>query len=128
MNYLDSLKIALFGIPNGRYKFKSDGKVFNTYDEAMNHVYEKAAAHGQEGPIPMVWHGTSRSENPIINQGCGFPLYFYILIKEYGIIPAYIYTLTGMIYPYFKDPYRNFELQNAQKLQKLYTSGELDHK
>ncbi len=128
VNYLDSLKIALFGIPNGRYKFKSDGKVFNTYDEAMNHVYEKAAAHGQEGPIPMVWHGTSRSENPIINQGCGFPLYFYIMIKEYGIIPAYIYTLTGMIYPYFKDPYRNFELQNAQKLQKLYTSGELDHK
>lgn len=127
VNYLDSIKIALFGIPDGRYKFKSDGEVFNTYDEAMNHVREKAAAHGQEGPIPMVWHGTSRSENPIINQGCGFPLYFYIMSKEYGVIPAYIYTLTGIIYPYFKDPYRNFELQNANKLQKRYTSGELNY-
>jgi len=55
-NYLDSLKIALFGVPDGRYKFKSDGIVFNTYDEAMNHVYTLAREHGQQGPLPMVWH------------------------------------------------------------------------
>ncbi len=127
VNYLDSLKVAIFGIPDGRYKFKSDGEIFNTYDEAMEHVYKKAETHGQEGSIPMVWHGTSRSENPIINQGCGYPLYFHIMRKEYGVIPAYIYTFTGMMYPYFKDPYRTFELFHSPQLQKLYTSGELDY-
>ncbi len=126
VNYLDSLKVALFGIPDGRYKFKSDGEIFNTYEEAMEHVHEKAAAHGQEGPIPIVWHGTSRSENPVFNQGCGFPLYFYIMSKEYGTIPAYVYTFTGMVYPYFKNPYRSYEMLFSPQLQDLYTSGELD--
>jgi len=128
VNYLDSFKIALFGIPDGRYKFKSDGIIFNTYGEAMNHVYTKAAEHGQKGPIPMVWHGTSRMENPIINQGCGYPLYFDIIRRQYGMIPAYYYTLKGMIFPYFNDPYRDYELQNAQKLQELYRSGKLNRK
>lgn len=128
INWLDSIKVAIFGIPDGRYKFKSDGKVFNTYDEAMNHVYELARENGQEGPIPIVWHGTARGGNPVIAQGCGFPLYFYIMSKEYGVIPAYVFTLKGMIYPYFNNPYRNFELQNGQELQKYYTSGELDYK
>ncbi len=127
VNYLDSFKVALFGVPDGRYKFKSDGMVFNTYDEAMAHVYEKAAINNQEGPIPMVWHGTARSGSPIINQGCGYPLYFDIVRREYGIIPAYYYTLKGMLLPYFSLPYRNFELQHATELQHYYTQGMLDY-
>jgi hypothetical protein len=126
-NYWDSLKLALFGIPDGRYKFKSDGIVFNTYDEAMNHVYTLAREHGQQGPIPMVWHGDARAGNPVLIQGCGFPLYFYILQKNYGIIPAYVYTLGGMLFPYINNPYRAYELGHATELQEMYTSGDLDY-
>ena len=127
VNYLDSLKVALFGVPDGRYKYKSDGKIYNTYDEAMDHVYELARKHGQVGPIPMVWHGTARSGNPIITQGCGYPLFFDIVRREYGIIPAYYYTLKGMLLPYFGDSYRDFELQHASELQYYYTHGMLDY-
>jgi hypothetical protein len=126
IDYLDSLKIALFGVPDGRYKYKSDGMIFNTYDAAMNHVYTLAQEHGQQGPIPMVWHGDARSGNPILVQGDGFPLYFQIMRKSYGIIPAYVYMIYGMFFPYFNDPYALFELQHATELQQKYTSGELD--
>ncbi len=126
-NYLDSLKVALFGIPDGRYKFKSDGMVFNTYDEAMNHVYTLAKVHGQTGPIPMVWHGTARSGNPILVQGCGFPLFFDILVRTYGIIPAYVYTVYGMIFPYFNNPTWFYEIQHSTELQDLYTNGDLNY-
>jgi len=126
-NYLDSLKIALFGVPDGRYKFKSDGIVFNTYDEAMNHVYTLAREHGQQGPLPMVWHGDARSGNPVFIQGCGFPLYFYILEKTYGMIPAYVYMVYGMIFPYFNNPYTIYELVHASELQKLYQEGYLNY-
>ena len=126
-NYLDSLKIALFGVSDGRYKFKSDGIVFNTYDEAMNHVNTLARKHGQQGPLPMVWHGNARQGNPVFIQGCGFPLYFYILQKTYGMIPAYVYTLSGMIFPYYSNPYRNFELLNSTALQQMYTDGDFDY-
>ena len=126
-DYLDSLKVAIFGIPDGRYKFKSDGMIFNNYDDAMNHVYTLAKAHGQTGPIPMVWHGTARSGNPILVQGCGFPLYFDILEKTYGIIPAYFYTITGMFFPYFNNPTAFYEIQHATELQNLYTQGDLNY-
>ncbi len=127
VNYLDSLKVALFGVPDGRYTFKSDGKVYKTYDEAMAHVNELAKEHGQVGPIPMVWHGTARSGNPIITQGCGYPLFFDIVRREYGIIPAYYYTLKGMLLPYFDNPYRNFELSHASQLQYYYTHGLINY-
>jgi hypothetical protein len=127
-NYLDSLKIAMFGIPDGRYKYKSDGIIFNTYEEAMNHVNTLAKQHGQEGPIPIVWHGDARSGNPIFIQGCGFPLYFDIMRREYGIIPAYFVTFYGMIFPYIYNPYRNFELSHASELQNLYQAGDLDYR
>ena len=127
VNWLDSLKVAIFGVPDGRYKYKSDGQVFNTYDEAMAHVNKLAKEHGQKGPIPMVWHGTARSGNPIFIQGCGYPLYFDIVRREYGIIPAYYYTLKGMIFPYFSLPYRNFELQHASELQYYYTHGLINY-
>ncbi len=127
-NYLDSLKIALFGAPEGRYQYKTDGKVFTNLDDAMNYLNGIAKQNGQTGPIPMYWHGTARKDNPMFAQGCGFPLFFDIVRKQYGIIPAYVYTLKGMILPYFKDPYANFELQHASKLQNYYQEGMINFK
>lgn len=126
-DYLDSLKIALFGVPEGRYKYKSDGVIFNTTEQAMNHINTLAKKHNQQGPIPTVWHGTARLGSPIFVQGCGFPLYFDIMAKQYGIIPAYFYTFTGMLYPYLNNPYRNFELQHSDELQTFYRNGELNY-
>lgn len=127
VNWLDSLKVAIFGVPDGRYKFKADGKIFNSYDDAMAYVNKLARQHNQKGKIPMFWHGTVRSGNPIFTQGCGYPLYFDIVRREYGIIPAYYYTLKGMIFPYFGLPYRNFELQHASELQYYYTQGMINY-
>ena len=127
INFMDSLKVALFGVPEGRYKYMSDGKIYDTYDEMMDHVNTLAQTHGQEGPIPIVWHGNARTDNPILVQGDGFPLYFQILTKTYGIIPAYVYMISGMIYPYIHNPYRNFELQHASELQYDYNKGLLNH-
>ncbi|AIS31848.1 MULTISPECIES: hypothetical protein [Methanobacterium] len=122
-NYWDSLKIALFGVPDGRYQYKTDGKIFTNLDDALNYLYGIAEKNGQEGPIPMYWHGTARKDNPMFAQGCGFPLFFDIVRKQYGIIPAFVYTLRGMIMPYFTDPYANFELQHATELQNYYQEG-----
>jgi hypothetical protein len=127
INYLDSLKVALFGIPDGRYKFKSDGMIFDTYDEAMKHITKLAKEHGQSGPIPMVWHGSVRNGNPILIQGCGFPLYFDILVHTYGIIPAYFYMITGMIFPYLNNPTALYEIEHATQLQDLYREGDLNY-
>ena len=126
INFLDSLKVALFGVPDGRYKYMSDGVVYNSYDAMMNHVTTLAKEHGQQGAIPTVYHGTVRTDNPILDPGCGFPLYFQILDHQYGIIPAYIYTITGMIYPYLYSPYRNFELTHSSELQYYYNNGLLN--
>jgi hypothetical protein len=127
-DYMDSLKLALFGVPDGRYKFKADGIVFNNWTEARKYILKIAAQNGQEGPMPMVWHGTSRSGNPVLSQGCGFPLYFYITSKAYGTLAAYYYVITGMMAPYINLPYRNYELQHASELQYYYTHGMLDYK
>ncbi|MGB9199950.1 hypothetical protein [Methanobacterium sp.] len=127
INKTDSLKLALFGVPKNRYKYVSDGKVYNSYDALMAHVYTLAKEHGQKGPIPMVWHGSVRSDNPNINPGCGLPLYFQILTNTYGMVPAYVYVVYGLIFPYINNPYRNFELSNASNLQKLYNEGELNY-
>jgi hypothetical protein len=126
-NYSDSLKIALFGVPDGRYKFKIDGKEFSNFDSAMKYVNQIAAQNGQKGPIPMVWHGTARQGNPIFNQGCGFPLYFYIVWKYYGPVAAYYYTIKGMLLPYLSLPYKNFELQHASELQYYYVHDLLNY-
>ncbi len=126
INLLDSFKVALFGIPDGRYKYMSDGTVYNTYDEMMAHVNALAKEHGQQGPLPMVWHGTVRNDSPLLAPGCGFPLYFQILTKTYGIIPAYTYMIYGLIFPYLNSPYTNYELAHASELQKLYNAGDLN--
>jgi hypothetical protein len=122
----DSITVGLFGIPDNRYKYMSDGTVYNTYDEMMAHVNQLAKAHGQQGPIPMVWHGTVRTDSPIIDPGCGFPLYFQIMTKTYGIVPAYVYTAYGLLFPYINSPYWKFELSHASELQTLYNEGALN--
>ncbi len=127
INFLDSIKVALFGVPDGRYKYMSDGVVYNTYDEMMSHVNTLAKEHGQNGPIPIVWHGTVRTDSPFIDPGCGFPLYFQILSKTYGMIPAYTYMIYGLIFPYLHSPYWQFELTHSSELQQLYNSGELNY-
>lgn len=127
-NYMDSLKIALFGAPEGRYQYKTDGKVFTNLDDAMNYLYGIAKQNNQSGPIPMYWHGTARKDNPMFAQGCGFPLYFDILRKQYGLIPAYIYTIKGMLLPYFKDPYAKYELTHSSELQNYYQEGMINFK
>ncbi len=126
INLLDSLKVALFGVPDGRYKYMSDGVVYNNYTSMMAHVQYLEEEHGQVGPLPMVWHGTVRTDSPIIDPGCGFPLYFQILTNTYGIIPAYVYTINGLIFPYLENPYRTFELQHSSELQYYYNNGMLN--
>ena len=126
INFLDSLKVALFGVPDGRYKYMSDGVVYNSYSAMMAHVNELAEEHGHTGPIPMAYHGNARIGNPVLEPGDGFPLYFQILTKTYGIIPAYVYMISGMLAPYFNNPYRNFELGHASQLQYYYNHGLLN--
>jgi len=123
IQWWDVINVAIFGVPDGRYKYIVDRKIFYNYDEAMAYVKKTAKQHGQKGPIPMVWHGTARSGNPVIKQGCGFPLFFDIVRREYGIISAYYYTIKGMIFPYFNLPYRNFQLRHASTFQYYYTQG-----
>ena len=126
INLLDSLKVAIYGVPDNRYKYMSDGNVYNTYEDMMAHVNTLAQEHGQNTSLPMVWHGTVRNDSPLIEPGCGFPLYFQILTKTYGIIPAYTYTIYGLIFPFIYSPFWNYELSNATKLQKLYEQGNLN--
>jgi hypothetical protein len=127
INWYDVLQTILFGVDEHKWKYRADGIEFNTLDEGLNYINEVAKNNGQEGPIPMVWHGSVRTGSPTLNQGCGFPLYVLITWKEYGRIAAYYDVLTGMILPYFKLPYRNFELQHAKELQYYYTHGMLNY-
>ncbi|BDZ69709.1 hypothetical protein [Methanobacterium petrolearium] len=126
-DYLDSLKLFLYGPDEGRYKFRADGIEFNSWSEAREYVLELAAENGQQGPMPMVWHGTARSGNPIFIQGCGFPLYFYITWQEYGRFAAYYYIVKGMMTPYISLPYRNYELLHSSELQYYYTNNMLNY-
>lgn len=127
IDWSEVITYGLFGIPEDRWKYKADGKVFDNLDDALNYLFEIAKEHGQEGPIPMFYHGTARGGSPIINQGCGFPLYYHIARTEYGMIPALYYVLKGMIYPYLNLPYRNYELQHAAELQYYYTHNMLNY-
>ena len=119
----DVIQGFLFGIPDSRYQYVSDGRIFNDLDDALAYLDKQAEKNGQKGPRLMFWHGTVRSDNPIINQGCGLPLYYKILQHEYGRLGAYYYTFTGIIFPYLYSPYRNFELLHAPELQYYYNHG-----
>ena len=118
----------LFGIPDNKMKYKADGIEFDTLDEALNYIYSIAGEHGQVGSIPMVYHGTVREGDPLINQGCGFPLYYYITWKKYGRIAAYYYFIKGVLFPFFNLPTWKYELEHASELQFLYKNGGLDTK
>ena len=73
----------------------------------------------------MAWN--CRTDNLVIDQCCGFPLYFQILENTYGIIPAYVYMVYGMIFPYLNNHYWPYELANASELQQLYNNGSLNN-
>lgn len=122
----DVIQTLLYGFPADRFQYVSDGIIFDNLDDALAYLDKRAESYGQRGDRLLFWHGTVRSGNPIINQGCGFPLYYQILEHEYGRLDAYFYTLTGMIFPYIYNPYRNFELQHAPELQFYYNNGSLD--
>lgn len=126
INFIDSLKVAFYGVPEGRYKYMSDGKIFETYEEMLEHINILAKQHNQTGSIPMVWHGNARTDNPQLVQGDGFSLYFQILTKQYGLIPAYVYMIYGMIFPYMNNPYANFEISHSTELQHNYNEGLLN--
>lgn len=126
IDLFDSLKVAIYGVPDGRYKYMSDGTIYNTYDEMMAHVKQLEQAHNQTGPLPTVWHGTVRTDNPLIDPGCGFPLYFQIMTKNYGIVPAYVYTAYGLMQIFLYSPYWKYELTHATELQTLYNEGALN--
>lgn len=119
----DVIQGFLFGQANDRYDYVSDGKIFHNLDDALAYLDKKAAQNGQVGPRLMFWHGTVRSDNPIINQGCGLPLYYQICDHYYGRLGAYYYVITGIIFPYLNSPYRNFELMNSAQLQYDYNHG-----
>jgi hypothetical protein len=118
--------MLIFGVPDGRFRYVSDGMVFNNITSAMDYLNERAQAHGQVGKVVMVWHGTVRGGNPNFNLGCGAPLYFNICWYEYGRWAAYYYMVTGILFPYFNSPYTWYELTNAKQLQDAYNSGQLD--
>ena len=122
----NSFQILLFGVPDGRFRYVSDGKVFNKLDDALAYLDEKAAAHGKVGKTILLYHGTARGGSPEIMVGCGAPLYFQVLDHEYGRLGAYYYLFTGLLFPYYNSPYALYELQNAQTLQNEYNSGGLD--
>lgn len=119
----DVVQGFLFGIPDSRYEYVSDGIIFENLTDALAYLDKRAAQNGQVGPRLLFWHGTVRNDNPIINQGCGLPLYYKICEHYYGRLGAYYYTLTGMIFPYLNSPYRNFEIMNAPQLQYDYNHG-----
>jgi len=127
IDFTDVLSTFIFGIPEDRYRYRADGMEFDTYDEAMNHIYKLAEENGQEGPIPMVWHGTVKRNSPILNPGCGFPLYVHLSWKECGRIATYYYIIKGSIFPYLNSPYRNYELQHASELQYYYVNNLLNY-
>lgn len=127
INWGQAFQYFLFGIPDGTWKFRVNGQDYNNYDDAMNAVETMAIEHGQQGPIPMVWHGSVREGSPILNPGCGFPLYYYICWKEYGRFPAYYFAIKGLLFPYFNNPYTMYELTNSQQLQQAYVSGRLGY-
>lgn len=121
------LQAFIIGVPDGKYRYRADGYEFDTLDEAMAYVQDIAERNGQEGPMPMVFHGTVREGNVFINPGCGFPLYVEIVWKQYGRLGAYFYIIRGLIEPYLNNPYASYQLMHAEDLQRLYNEGYLDY-
>ena len=121
------LDYGINGVPDDKWNYKVDGEIYDNFEDAWARVLEMAKAQGQEGPIPMVWHGTVREGNIFINPGCGFPLYYQVCTKEYGHLGGIMHAATGSIFPYFNNPYRSYEIQHASKLQYYYTHNMLNY-
>jgi len=126
IDWREVIESFLWGVPDDKWNFKADGKEFNTLDEALDYIKGNAGKNGQEGPIPMVYHGTARGGNTLLSQGCGFPLYYYITWKEYGRIAAYYYFFQGVVFPFFNLPTWKYELEHASELQEDYIDGKLN--
>jgi hypothetical protein len=127
IDWSEVIQTFIFGVPDNKYHYRSDGIEFDTLSEAMDYINQKAQKNGQEGPIPMFWHGTVRSGDVIINPGCGFPLFVQITWDQYGRWGAYYYIIKGLIFPYVSNPYAVYELTHASDLQKLYNQGDLNY-
>lgn len=127
IDWSEVISSFLFGVPPDRYRYRADGYEFDTLDEAMEYVTSIARRNGQEGPIPMYYHGTVREGNPIFNPGCGFPLFVEISWKYYGRPAAYYYIVRGLIDTYISNPYATFQLSHYQDLNELYNQGSLDY-
>ena len=121
------LDYGLNGIPEDKYDYKVDGEIYDTFDEAWSRVLETAQEHGQEGPMPVVWHGTVREGSVFINPGCGFPLYYQVCCHEFGHIGGITHAISGSIFPYFNNPYRAYEIEHASELQYYYTNNMLNY-
>lgn len=118
---------GLNGVPEDKWNYKVDGEIYDKFDDAWNRVKQMSKQHGQEGPIPIVWHGTVRQGDIFINPGCGFPLYYQICCKEYGHLGGIMQAATGSIFPYFNNPYRAYEIEHAPELQYYYTHNMLNY-
>ena len=118
---------GLNGVPEDKWNYKVDGEIYDKFDDAWNRVKQMSKQHGQEGPIPIVWHGTVRQGDIFINPGCGFPLYYQICCKEYGHLGGIMQAATGSIFPYFNNPYRAYEIEHAPELQYYYTQNMLNY-
>ncbi len=121
------LDYGINGVPEDQWDYKVDGEIYDSFDDAWARVLEMAAEHGQDGPIPMVWHGTVREGNIFINPGCGFPLYYQVCCKEFGHIGGILHAASGSVFPYFNDPYRSYEIEHSSELQYYYTNNMLNY-
>ena len=126
IDWMEVLDFALWGIPDGKWRFKANGKEFSTLDEALDYVMNISQKKGQKGPIPMFYHGTARGGNTLLSQGCGFPLFYDISREKYGPIAAYYFFIKGAIFPFFNLPTWRYELEHASELEELYRNGKLD--
>ena len=116
-----------FGIPEDRYTYRADGISFQTLDQALNYIHDESSRRGQEGPIPMFYHGTVRAGGPYTNPGCGFPLFTQISWKQYGRLGAYYYIIKSFIWPFVSNKYYPYQISHLSDLQRLYNEGRLDY-
>ncbi|MDR2829536.1 MAG: hypothetical protein LBB45_00575 [Methanobrevibacter sp.] len=123
----DVIPAFLFGIPEGKYEYKADGIVFDNLDYALKYVSDLAKSRGQEGPLPMFFHGTTREELPYFNPGCGFPLFVQISWKQYGRLGAYYYTIKGLMWPYVSNIFYPYQISHYSGLNYLYNNDKLNY-
>ena len=128
VDWLEVIYTFFLGIPEDRYTYRADGIEFDTLDGALGYIDKLAKERGQEGPIPMFFHGTVRKDGPYLNPGCGFPLYTQIAWKQYGRFGAYYYIARGLIWPFVSNRYYAYQISHLSDLQRLYNYGQLDYR